>query len=182
MILKNKFNLNSIRESYDDLSLTPPDLINDCYKRIEKDSKDKIWISLRKRSDAIKIAEFVSASPRKNKPLWGIPFSVKDNIDVEGLATTAACPKYSYFPEKSSPVVQALENAGAICLGKTNLDQFATGLNGTRSPYGVCVPQFLMMNIYLVVLVRALLFQLLKNKFVFLLELIQVDQDEYLQL
>ena len=71
--------------------------------------------------------------------------------------------------------MQALENAGAICLGKTNLDQFATGLNGTRSPYGV-VPQFLMMNIYLVVLVQALLFQLLKNKFVSLLELIQVDQ------
>ncbi len=142
MILKNKFNLNSIRELYDDSSLSPLDLINDCYERIEKDSKDKIWISLRKRSEAIKIAELVSTSSRKNKPLWGIPFSVKDNIDVEGLATTAACPKYSYFPEQSSPVVQALENAGAICLGKTNLDQFATGLNGTRSPYGVCTSAF----------------------------------------
>ena len=109
--MKNKFNLNSIRELYDDSSLSPLDLINDCYERIEKDSKDKIWISLRKRSEAIKIAELVSTSSRKNKPLWGIPFSVKDNIDVEGLATTAACPKYSYFPEKSSPVVQALENA-----------------------------------------------------------------------
>ena len=142
MILKNKFNLNSIRELYDDSSLSPLDLINDCYERIEKDFKDQIWISLRKRSEAIKIAELVSTSSRKNKPLWGIPFSVKDNIDVEGLATTAACPKYSYFPEQSSPVVQALENAGAICLGKTNLDQFATGLNGTRSPYGVCTSVF----------------------------------------
>ena len=80
--------------------------------------------------------------PDKIKPLWGIPFSVKDNIDVAGLATTAACPKFSYMPEESAPVVKALEDAGAICLGKTNLDQFATGLNGTRSPYGACSSAF----------------------------------------
>ena len=69
-------------------------------------------------------------------PLYGIPFAVKDNIDVAGLPTTAACPAFSYVPERSATAVEKLEAAGAIVVGKTNLDQFATGLVGTRSPYG----------------------------------------------
>ncbi len=69
-------------------------------------------------------------------PLAGVPFAVKDNIDVEGMPTTAACPGFAYLPQRSSTVVQRLLAAGAVCLGKTNLDQFATGLVGTRSPYG----------------------------------------------
>jgi allophanate hydrolase len=69
-------------------------------------------------------------------PLAGVPFAVKDNIDVAGLNTTAACPSFAYRPTQSATVVQRLIAAGAICIGKTNLDQFATGLNGTRSPYG----------------------------------------------
>ncbi|MDQ4099764.1 MAG: allophanate hydrolase [Chloroflexota bacterium] len=69
-------------------------------------------------------------------PLAGVPFAVKDNIDVAGLDTTAACPSFSFRPAESATVVQRLLDAGAICIGKTNLDQFATGLNGTRSPYG----------------------------------------------
>jgi allophanate hydrolase len=76
-------------------------------------------------------------------PLAGVPFAVKDNIDVAGLPTTAACPAFAYRPERSATVVQRLQEAGAILLGKTNLDQFATGLVGTRSPYGApaCVYQ-----------------------------------------
>jgi allophanate hydrolase len=70
-------------------------------------------------------------------PLYGIPFAVKDNIDVAGLPTTAACPAFAYVPGRSAPVVEALEAAGAMLVGKTNLDQFATGLVGLRSPYGV---------------------------------------------
>jgi len=70
-------------------------------------------------------------------PLAGVPFAVKDNIDVVGLDTTAACPAFSYAPTRSATVVERLVAAGAIPVGKTNLDQFATGLNGTRSPYGV---------------------------------------------
>jgi allophanate hydrolase len=70
-------------------------------------------------------------------PLYGIPFAVKDNIDVAGMPTTAACPAFSYVPERSATVVEKLEAAGAILVGKTNMDQFATGLTGTRSPYGV---------------------------------------------
>ncbi|MDR1713357.1 MAG: hypothetical protein LBR39_04310, partial [Coriobacteriales bacterium] len=71
-------------------------------------------------------------------PLWGIPFAIKDNIDLAGVCTTAGCPGYSYLPDKNATVVQRLIEAGAIPVGKTNLDQFATGLVGTRSPYGEC--------------------------------------------
>ncbi len=71
--------------------------------------------------------------------MYGVPFAIKDNIDLEGVPTTAACPDYSYMPEKSALVVQRLIDAGAIPIGKTNLDQFATGLVGTRSPYGACM-------------------------------------------
>ncbi|WP_164157163.1 allophanate hydrolase [Sandarakinorhabdus rubra] len=69
-------------------------------------------------------------------PLAGVPYAAKDNIDVAGLATTAACPAFAYHPEQSATVIERLAAAGAICAGKTNLDQFATGLNGTRSPHG----------------------------------------------
>ncbi|HXQ11175.1 MAG TPA: allophanate hydrolase [Caulobacteraceae bacterium] len=68
--------------------------------------------------------------------LAGVPFAVKDNLDVAGLPTTAACPAFSYRPDTTAPVVQRLLDAGAILVGKTNLDQFATGLTGSRSPYG----------------------------------------------
>ncbi|MCC5844475.1 MAG: allophanate hydrolase [Verrucomicrobia bacterium] len=81
-----------------------------------------------------------SPAPSRNLtgPLGGLRMAVKDNIDVAGMPTTAACPSYAYLPEQSAPVVEALLNAGAVCIGKTNLDQFATGLVGTRSPYGPC--------------------------------------------
>ena len=81
-----------------------------------------------------------AAAPRG--PLYGIPFAVKDNIDVAGLPTTCACPEFAYVAERSATVVERLEQAGAILIGKTNLDQFATGLNGTRSPYGIPASAF----------------------------------------
>ncbi|OYY75402.1 MAG: allophanate hydrolase [Gammaproteobacteria bacterium 28-57-27] len=70
-------------------------------------------------------------------PLYGVPFAVKDNIDVAGMPTTAGCPEFAYTPERDAFVVAKLKEAGAICIGKTNLDQFATGLNGTRTPFGI---------------------------------------------
>ena len=96
-----------------------------------------IWIS--RRSDAAILADAVrsEAAGPDGKPLWGIPFAVKDNIDVAGMSTTAACPGFSYIPEMDAPAVRRLLDAGALLIGKTNLDQFATGLVGTRSPYGV---------------------------------------------
>ena len=71
-------------------------------------------------------------------PLYGIPFAIKDNIDLAGTPTTAGCPDFAFTPQKSATVVQKLIDAGAIPVGKTNLDQFATGLVGTRSPYSAC--------------------------------------------
>ncbi len=90
------------------------------------------WITLVDEETAVARAE---SAPRG--PLYGIPFAVKDNIDVAGLPTTCACPAFAYVPDRSATVVERLEAAGAILIGKTNLDQFATGLNGTRSPYGI---------------------------------------------
>ncbi len=100
--------------------------------------RPEVWISRFSeshiRDTAARIDEDVAAGA--DLPLAGLTFAVKDNIDVAGLATTAACPDFSYQPDVDAPAVQALRQAGAICIGKTNLDQFATGLVGTRSPYG----------------------------------------------
>ncbi len=96
---------------------------------------DPAWIH-RCNVDAV-MTEVLALPPRSAAtPLWGVPFAVKDNIDVAGLPTTAACPAFAYVPARSATVVDRLRAAGAVLLGKTNLDQFATGLVGTRSPYG----------------------------------------------
>lgn len=96
-----------------------------------------IWIA--RRPDAAFLAEAATleAEGPRDRPLWGVTVAVKDNIDVAGFPTTAGCPAYAYTPGSSAPAVQRLRDAGALVLGKTNLDQFATGLVGVRSPYGV---------------------------------------------
>jgi allophanate hydrolase len=111
--------------------------IEETYARIEKHNDPALFIAIRPKAEALTIAARVQALGPKGKPLYGVPFVVKDNIDVVGLPTTAACPAFAYQPEKSAFVVERLERAGAIVIGKTNLDQFATGLVGVRSPYGV---------------------------------------------
>ncbi len=96
-----------------------------------------IWISLISEAQLEQyLARLERLSP-DSLPLYGIPFAVKDNIDLAGIPTTAACPAYAYTPERSARVVELLVEAGAVPLGKTNMDQFATGLVGVRSPYGV---------------------------------------------
>jgi allophanate hydrolase len=107
------------------------------YARIESHNDPALFIAIRPKAESLAIAERMQASGPEGKPLYGVPFVVKDNIDVAGLPTTAACPAFAYQPEKSAFVVERLERAGAIVIGKTNLDQFATGLVGVRSPYGV---------------------------------------------
>jgi allophanate hydrolase len=111
--------------------------IEQTYARVEKHNDPALFIAMRPKAEALAIAERMQASGPEGKPLYGVPFVVKDNIDVAGLPTTAACPAFAYRPATSAFVVARLERAGAIVIGKTNLDQFATGLVGVRSPYGV---------------------------------------------
>jgi allophanate hydrolase len=96
-----------------------------------------IWITRLPDAAVSARARALETEGAQGRPLWGVPFAVKDNIDVAGLPTTAACPGYAYTATETAPAVQHLLDAGAILIGKTNLDQFATGLIGTRSPYGV---------------------------------------------
>ena len=98
----------------------------------------QIWISRATPAAIIDAARAIDArvAAGETLPLAGVPFAAKDNIDVAGFETTAACLAFAYRPDASATVVERLTAAGAICIGKTNLDQFATGLNGTRSPYG----------------------------------------------
>ncbi|MAR07095.1 MAG: amidase [Cyanobium sp. NAT70] len=142
--LGSSFSLSiaSLREAYLSASAAPVDVVREVYSRIEHDRRDDVWISVRSFDEALNIARKLESFSCSKLPLYGVPFSVKDNIDVCGLQTTAACPAYSYMPAQSASVVRYLENSGAICIGKTNLDQFATGLNGTRSPYGECRSAF----------------------------------------
>jgi allophanate hydrolase len=117
------------------------DVINEVLERLSRYDpiQPAVWISRfdaeTLRVAAVRIDARVAAG--EMLPLAGVPFAVKDNIDVLGLETTAACPAFSYRPARSATVVERLVAAGAIPVGKTNLDQFATGLNGTRSPYGI---------------------------------------------
>jgi len=99
---------------------------------------DGTWITVADRDDLLAQASRLQSDPRAaDLPLYGIPFGVKDSIDVAGWPTTLACPGYAYVAERTAPVVQRLLDAGAILIGKNNLDQFATGLNGTRTPYSI---------------------------------------------
>jgi allophanate hydrolase len=118
---------------------SPTEVIEDVLARVERRGNDGVWISLAPRARLLAAARDVEERRRAGEklPLYGVPFAVKDNIDVAGLPTTAACPAFSYEPAESAVVVARLVAAGAIPVGKTNLDQFATGLVGVRSPYGV---------------------------------------------
>ncbi len=120
-------------------TLTPEDVVADVYDRIAARGEDAVWIHLVPREDALAVArDLARRFPGPDlPPLFGLPFGVKDNVDVAGLPTTAACADFAYMPAETAPVVQRALDAGAVLIGKTNLDQFATGLSGTRSPYGI---------------------------------------------
>lgn len=109
-------------------------------ERIRADGRAGIWIQLVDPERALAAAAGIDERMARGQrlPLAGMTLAVKGNIDVGGLDTTAGCPAYAYRPNRSAAVVRALTDAGAVVVGVTNLDQFATGLVGTRSPYGVC--------------------------------------------
>jgi allophanate hydrolase len=118
--------------------VTPAEVIAESLRRARNPAHSSVWITL---LSAEKVAAYVDAlDPRRIDalPLFGIPFAIKDNLDLAGVPTTCACPDFSYIPSVSAHVVERLIQAGAVPIGKTNLDQFATGLAGTRSPYGAC--------------------------------------------
>jgi len=132
----DSLDLAALRDAYSSGRLTPQGLAEGLTSRISARGDDKVWLHLLPRERLLEIARRLEASGPAGKPLYGIPFAIKDNIDLAGAPTTAACPDFAYLPKESAFVVHRLMEAGAIPIGKTNLDQFATGLNGTRSPYG----------------------------------------------
>jgi allophanate hydrolase len=117
--------------------MSPADTVARSYERIRAHGDDAVFITLRDQAKAIAEAKALAAEGPANRPLYGVPVAVKDNIDVKGLPTSAGCPAFAYRPTQDSTVVARLKRAGAIIIGKTNLDQFATGLVGVRSPYGI---------------------------------------------
>ena len=130
---------SALRAAYASGGATPSTVMDEVLRRLAASTDDAIWISRHTDEDLIVAARAMTAraAERDSLPLYGIPFAVKDNIDVAGLPTTAACPAFAYHPTDSAPVVARLIAAGAIVIGKTNLDQFATGLVGVRSPYSI---------------------------------------------
>jgi allophanate hydrolase len=127
-----------LRKDYLSGTRHPAEVVEEIFAMIATDGLSPVWISLADKERAVAQAKAVNLS----LPLAGIPFAVKDNIDVEGMPTTAACPSFAYAPDRTATVVRRLQEAGAILIGKTNMDQFATGLVGTRSPYGACSSVF----------------------------------------
>ena len=115
---------------------TPVETIARTFARIRAHGDPAVFITLRNEADAAAEAEALAREGHADRPLYGIPVAVKDNIDVKGMPTTAACPAFAYHAGGDATCVARLKRAGAIVVGKTNLDQFATGLVGTRSPYG----------------------------------------------
>jgi allophanate hydrolase len=118
-------------------TMSPAQTVARSFQRIRDHNDPAIFISLRDEKQALAEADTLTAKDAARLPLYGIPVAVKDNIDVAGLPTTAACPAFAYSPAHDATSVARLRAAGAIIIGKTNLDQFATGLVGVRSPYGI---------------------------------------------
>lgn len=119
-----------VRSQYE-AGVTPEDLVREIYRRIEERGDDAVWTWLPPLEEAL-----TTLPSNPALPLYGLPVAIKDNIDVAGWPTTAGCREFAYIATQDATVVRKLREAGAIIIGKTNLDQFATGLVGTRSPFG----------------------------------------------
>lgn len=131
-------NIKDLKAKYLSGETTVKEVVSSIFSKIEQTRDYNIWIYTLNEEELSPYLKNLENKNPKDLPLYGIPFAIKDNIDLVGIPTTAACPEFSYIPKKSAFVVEKLIQAGAIPIGKTNLDQFATGLVGTRSPYGEC--------------------------------------------
>jgi allophanate hydrolase len=129
----------TLAREYQAGKVTPLQVVEEALARIAARGADGVWIALASRERLLDDARVLMQRRAAGEylPLYGLPFAVKDNIDVAGMPTTAACPAFAYRPSAHAPVVAKLIAAGALMIGKTNLDQFATGLVGVRSPYGI---------------------------------------------
>jgi allophanate hydrolase len=130
--------ISHLQAQYRAGNLTPTQLVQRLDTEIGNEDSHNIWIRRLSLDEMMVYANNLKSKNAADLPLYGIPFAIKDNIDLAGTPTTAGCSEFAYTPKKSATVVQKLIAAGAIPVGKTNLDQFATGLVGTRSPYGAC--------------------------------------------
>src|SRR5260370_6466158 len=142
-MVEEPLQIGRLRTAFLGGQLSASELIDGVLARIAEWDDPVLWIartrdaSLRQHAAELDAAAAADPDLIKRLPLFGIPFAVKDNIDVAGMPTTAACPAFAYTPSETAPVVEQLLSAGAVLVGKTNLDQFAAGFVGTRSPYGV---------------------------------------------
>ena len=129
------FDINTLAEGYSQNTFSVSDVVTEALKRI-REGDSKIWITVDTDKNLLAQANKIENSKSTDLPLYGIPFSISDNIDVENLPTTAACPDYKKFPKGDATVIAQLRAAGGIPIGKTNLDEFSTGLAGVNSSYG----------------------------------------------
>jgi len=141
-LIETDLSITALSAAYLTGTFTPADLLKTIRDRAQELADHNIYITLLSAEQTQSYLDALAKMDPKTAPLWGIPFTLKDNIDLAQVNTTAACEAFSYLPETSATVVQRLLGAGAIPVGKANLDQFATGLNGTRSPWGPCRNSF----------------------------------------
>ncbi|RUU42907.1 allophanate hydrolase, partial [Mesorhizobium sp. M6A.T.Ca.TU.002.02.2.1] len=131
-----RFDIGSLHAAYAS-GMSVATVVETVFQRIAEADDPGIFIHLASKAEMLAEAEALGGFDPVAKPLWGVPFAVKDNIDVAGMPTTAGCAEYAYLPTKDATVVAHLRAAGALVVGKTNLDQFATGLVGVRTPYPI---------------------------------------------
>jgi allophanate hydrolase len=136
------FDMASLGRAYGEKRVTPEEVADEAWRRANNPQFPNVWIEKISYERLLDIASGLPSQPTNDLPLYGVPFAIKDNIDFAGKPTTVGCPDFAFTPKSSATVVEKLTAAGALFVGKTNMDQFATGLVGTRSPYGVCQSVF----------------------------------------